>query len=321
MFDLHTKSSKVTITNFHIHTSSTQTEIVEIYTRKGSHVGYERRPSAWTLIGEVSVTGRGYGNPTMLPAGAITPVTIEPNQTQTFYITLQNSPHMVYTIGTGTTDPIVSDANVEIMEGVGKGYLFRGTVQQRRWNGAVEYKVDDGSSSNNSNVAGQLTTSFDGGTSEAGNMFNVEHRQSQSRDVRITNFQLHIASTAAVEHVEIYHRIGSHRNYERRPGAWTKLNNSPIEVQGEGTGQHTALPPNSFDPVIVKPGEVHSFYVTLTTSQNLVYSVGSSTDVDGESIVAHNDDIAVMQGVGKGYLFGGTIDHRLWNGVVEYEVL
>jgi len=348
MFDVHAKNTKITITNFQIHTSSTSTEIVEIYTRAGTHVGYERRPGAWTLLAEVIVVGQGYGNPTPLPAGAMTLISIEPHQSQSFYITLRNSNRMVYSIGSGSsssTDPIVSDAHVAIMEGVGKGYLFRGTVAQRRWNGSIEYEIDGGnaptaSPTTTATAATKLkltTHSLDdddddnnnGGTNtstEAGNMFNVINHNPQNYDMRITNFQIRIASTsntAAVEHVEIYHRKGSHRNYERRPGAWTKLNVNDIAVPVQGHGvaeQHyTPLPPNSFDPVIIAPGEVHSFYIALTTSSNLVYSVGSSSAIDGESIVAQNSDLAVMQGVGKRQLFAGTVEHCLWNGVVEYE--
>jgi len=349
MFDVHAKNTKITITNFQIHTSSTTTEIVEIYTRAGTHMGYERRPGAWTLLAEVTVVGQGYGNPTPLPAGAMTLISIEPHQSQSFYITLRNSNRMVYSIGTGSSsaDPIVSDAHVAIMEGVGKGYLFRGTVAQRRWNGSIEYEIDgdgDAPTASPTTAATKTTTTTtltltthslnddnnNGGTitrTEAGNIFNIINHNPQHYDMRITNFQIHIASTsntATVEHVEIYHRKGSHRNYERRPGAWTKLNvhDIAIPVQGHGLVEHqeyTPLPPNSFDPIIVTPGEVHSFYIALTTSSNLVYSVGNSSAIDGESIVAQNSDLAVMQGVGKRQLFAGTVEHCRWNGVVEYE--
>ena len=326
MFDVHSHSSTITIANFHIHTSSTSTEIVEIYTRKSSHVNFERRPSAWTLIGEFSFKGQGYGTPTILPSNQMTPVTIEAQQTQSFYITLQNSNHMVYTIGNG--DPIVASNNhLDVMEGVGKGYLFRGTVANRRWNGAIEYTVDGGAATTNAPTSSpigssgsSLMTTLDGGTSEPGNMFNIVNRHTTTQQIRITNFHIHTSSTGT-ETVEIFHRKGSHRNYERRPGAWTKINNNnSIQVQGRGIGQQTPLPPNSFEPVLLSPGEVHSFYVTLKSS-TMVQSVGSTTGVDGETIVAENVDLAVMQGVGKKYLFGGNIQHCLWNGVVEYEMV
>ena len=346
MFDvINSSSSTITITNFHIHTSSTSTETVEIYTRKGSHVNYERRPSAWTLIGEFSFTGQGYGTPTILPNNnnQMTPVTMEAHQqSQSFYITLQNSKHMVYTIGNDDPTIVASNNHLDVMEGVGKGYLFRGTIANRRWNGAIEYTVDGGAAAvitnaptsspvGNSTSSSSLMTTLDGNTSDAGNMFNIINRHTDTQQIRITNFHIHTSSAAGTtEIVEIYHRKGSHRNYERRPGAWTKISTANLAVQGRGIGQQTPLPPNSFDPVLVmgnsnnnddNEGEVHSFYVTLKGSSNLVYSVGSSTGVDGEMIVAENADLAVMQGVGKGYLFAGTMEHRLWNGVVEYELV
>ena len=137
MFDI-VATTAVTVTGFDVHIGATTAETVEIYTKAGSHVGFETNASAWTLIATVNVTGQGAGNPTPLPANVIA-VPIAAGQSQSFYVTLSTGTDIDYTNGTSVGNVLASDASITVLEGVGKAYPFAGTFTTRNWNGTVQY--------------------------------------------------------------------------------------------------------------------------------------------------------------------------------------
>jgi hypothetical protein len=65
--------------------------LCEIYTRPGTHVGFENNCSSWTRISTVTMVSRGQGKPTPLPAKSFDPVSIGQFSVQAFYITLRTS--------------------------------------------------------------------------------------------------------------------------------------------------------------------------------------------------------------------------------------
>ncbi len=118
------------------------TSNIEIYTKTGSHVGFETTPGAWTLVGTAfNVTGAGINIPTAVPIAVN--VNIAAGGTQAFYITRTTpaGPTVYYTNGVALSSVYASDANMNVLEGTGKDYPFGASFQPRRFNGTIFYDL------------------------------------------------------------------------------------------------------------------------------------------------------------------------------------
>lgn len=113
----------------------------EIYYKVGTYTGFEDAPGAWTLIGTATnVISNGDGIATPIPIDIN--VTIPQGETYSFYITSDGIGEGVnYTDGTAEHLVYVSDANIEIREGLGVEYSFGDTYSPRVWNGTVYYDL------------------------------------------------------------------------------------------------------------------------------------------------------------------------------------
>jgi len=78
----------VTVLAMEISTSSTDEICVEVYSKKGTYVGSEENASDWTMLGAVTTTGLGAGEPTRLPLGSLDPVHIAPGESRGFYVAM-----------------------------------------------------------------------------------------------------------------------------------------------------------------------------------------------------------------------------------------
>ena len=112
---------------------------VEVYVTSsgGSFTGNETDPSAWTLLATASVSSAGLNNVTNL--GLSLGHSVSAGQTQGFYVTVNSGAGMNYTNGTSQGAVYASDANMQILEGVGKSYPFGATFTPRVWNGTIHY--------------------------------------------------------------------------------------------------------------------------------------------------------------------------------------
>jgi hypothetical protein len=112
-----------------------------IYYKAGTYTGFEDDPGAWTLVGTATnVTSNGENTPTPIPIDI--DVTIPGGQTYSFYVTTEGAGSGVgYTDGTSEHAVYVSDANIEIREGIGIQYPFDDTYSPRVWNGTVYYDL------------------------------------------------------------------------------------------------------------------------------------------------------------------------------------
>lgn len=112
---------------------------VEVYvvTAGTTFVGNETNAGAWTLVGTASVTSAGTNVATNL--GLSLGYTVTTGSTQGFYVTVNNGSGMNYTNGTTLGAVFASDANMQILEGVGKSYPFGSTFTPRVWNGTIHY--------------------------------------------------------------------------------------------------------------------------------------------------------------------------------------
>lgn len=134
MFDV-TATNAVTVTGLANEFDSGPAQTVNIYTRPGTHVGFEDASAGWTLVGTASVTGTG----AVQSIPAVLSVPIAAGQTQGFYIAAST---IGYRNGTAVGAVAASDANIQIREGTGKSGppdFTAGVFQPRVLVGSVTY--------------------------------------------------------------------------------------------------------------------------------------------------------------------------------------
>ncbi|KAL7517831.1 hypothetical protein ACHAWX_002719 [Stephanocyclus meneghinianus] len=155
----------LSILTFEVSTFLTDEICVEVYSKEGTHVGYETdvvksddgswSSDTWAILGSVTTTGMGETVPTHLPVGAIDPIYIGPGETRAYYVTM-TIPEMRYTQPafrekTGDVFVASSMGHLQIMVGTAKSYPFLDSWADRIFNGAVLYalgEVEDGKYSN-----------------------------------------------------------------------------------------------------------------------------------------------------------------------------
>ncbi|MDF1672606.1 MAG: PKD domain-containing protein [Vicingaceae bacterium] len=135
MFDV-VAINPVNILSFDANLNAGTHATVDIWYRVGTHVGFENSSAGWTLIGtatNVVSTGNGIGTPIPLPIN----LTIPAGQTYSFYVDASNS--VAYTNGGTVGNVWASNADMQILEGIGKASNFGGTFSVRNWNGTIHY--------------------------------------------------------------------------------------------------------------------------------------------------------------------------------------
>jgi len=314
MFDI-LAFADIVVTGFDIHCSVESEVTVEVYTKAESHARFENDCSKWTLIARVNTVGRGQGRPTPLPARSFDPVPIGQFRIRAFYITIRTSAGrgMRYTRGNGRGTLIAADDSLAILEGVGSAYACGQTFNDRVWNGVVYYaRQDKGPNLGPFSTPASLTTTYLGGRQANGNMFIVTALKSLS----IVEMSVH-TNVSGYARLEIFTKPDTYDGFEYNPGAWTNIANRNITVNGQGEGEVTPVPADSFEKILINEGEAVAFYVTFT-NEVMRYTDGEIWD----SFAASNDDLTISKGLGVTYPFGGpsetTYQDRVWNGVLKY---
>ncbi|MBK5284074.1 MAG: hypothetical protein JJE25_01615, partial [Bacteroidia bacterium] len=150
MFDV-TALSSIIITGIDQNLNTGFSHTVNIYSHPGSFAGTEATPGAWTLLGSASgITSLGAGIGTPIPIALN--LNISAGQTVALYVTCTNNPGsatVAYTNGTAQGSVYSSDANLQILEGIGKqwdaGFAaanFGIAPDSRIWNGTIHYSSD-----------------------------------------------------------------------------------------------------------------------------------------------------------------------------------
>ena len=219
------------------------------------------------------------------------------------------------------------------MEGVSKAYQFGATYLNRRWNGVLRYEIgirspppvsitrqpttpsstpSESPSVNPWLEEKSLTTTWDGGTSQDGNMFDIMPQKTMI----ITGFDIHVSFTGEVT-VEIYTKVDSFRGHETVCSDWTQI--ARVVLIGKGKGSVTPIPPNSFSPIRSERFQVRSFYITIVSSKpgGLTYTKGDGSG----SPIGQDDNLMVFQGVGSRYPCLTAFPGRIWNGAIRYTVV
>ena len=215
--------------------SSTAATII-IYSRKGTHQGYERRPGAWNLYDEITVplSQIQKNDVSSSTALGVNPIFIPATSTQAFYIFTASSNLMQYDVSsyTSTTgDVFASDPNIAIFVGVGmvgESPFYSSAIIANRvlWNGVLHYRRLPGSNSNtnNNNNRGIQTLEsgddFQGDIAVAGTMFEVtaasennnNSNNNKNTKIRVEGLDIHVDSVGPVP-IEVYTRAGPYKGY------------------------------------------------------------------------------------------------------------
>lgn len=141
----------------------------------------------------------------------------------------------------------------------------------------------------------RLSTTYNGGLLQSGNMFDVV---TKAEPLTIRAIDLHTASNILLPY-EVYYRRGTHVNYEQDiGGGWYMIGCGSVQGKGLLNPTHVDL---DF-PVESVEYERVSFYVTVKGSGQgyLIYSNGGSTG----NVFVENDVLQIMDGAAVTYPFG-----------------
>lgn len=151
-------------------------------------------------------------------------------------------------------------------------------------------------------VPNSLTTTFAGGNSFDGNMFDIV----AINDILITGFDGNLDPGTGT--VEIWHKTGTHVGFETSNAAWTLLGTTSVTSTGNGSA--TAIPIPLSVPIAA--GQTHAFYVH--NSNGVDYTNGATVG----NVLVQDANLQVLEGSGGGY-FAVTFSPRNFNGNVHYE--
>jgi len=138
MFDI-VGVTPVVITGFDVHMTGTATIEVYSVTAGTTFVGNDNNPAAWTLLGTApNVVGAGLGVPTPVPITLNVP--INPGQQRGFYVTTTSTAGTTeHGLATLIGSVFAQNSDIQVLEGIAKGYPFGSSVPTRRWNGRIHY--------------------------------------------------------------------------------------------------------------------------------------------------------------------------------------
>ena len=126
MFDVVPRK-KMKIVGLDFHTEATSDDLeVEVWYKKGSHVGFERDQMSWTAVSYARVVGQGPYKRTVIDSSVFDAILANPFEKISFYVTLVTSPKLRYTKEDDDSKAIVgeidtSSEDLDIMVGVGVG--------------------------------------------------------------------------------------------------------------------------------------------------------------------------------------------------------
>jgi hypothetical protein len=346
MFDVRAKTD-LSVTNFAMHSYAATTVTVEVWKKKtyGTCVGSQKDQSQWQKVGQATFQGSTAYQPSIMPTGSFPPVYIPEGQVQAFYVTFTpKTNYNRYSSGTTLGNVQASNADMDILEGYAKGYLFGDDYFPRQWNGIVYYERGSVRQTPRPtsppterptpppterptprSTPGPVTTprptQRPTPSPTNGNQKQVDEQLTTtfaggngqagnmfeiqvSQDVTVTAFDIHTYASVRV-HAYVFYKKGSYIGFEHDRNAWTKV--CDTWVQGAGSPNPTNVELDS--PVIIPEGQSYSFYVTLTESK-IRYTNGI--------IKADDGIIRFVNSSGNKYPFGTDYVNRIWNGVIHY---
>jgi hypothetical protein len=149
-----------------------------------------------------------------------------------------------------------------------------------------------------------IVTSYTSDNGFNGNMFDIV----AVKNIEILSFDANLAIGAHT--MEVYHRAGSHVGFENANTGWTLIGSAAVNSIAQEAPTAVGVNVN----VQIQAGQTHTFYVTTTGSSNR-YINGTTVG----SVFVSNQDLQVLEGVGKSYPFASTFTTRNFSGTIHYE--
>lgn len=123
MFDVIPRK-RMTIVGLDFHTESTDVLEVEVWYKRGSHVGFERDQLSWTEISYARIVGQGPYKRTSIDPSFFNAISVDSFERISLYVTLTQSPKMRYTKEADDSKVVVGDIDsstddMDILVGVG----------------------------------------------------------------------------------------------------------------------------------------------------------------------------------------------------------
>ncbi|MEM1185267.1 MAG: hypothetical protein AAGI53_09730 [Planctomycetota bacterium] len=140
MFDLVTGDNPLTITEFDFYFGISIVLPLSIYTRPGTHVGFEDSASGWTLVESID-DFQGASTLDQITTADFVDFTIPANATTAIYITATTGNAMTTLRGTGVGNVAAANSDLQLLEGTGVDFLFGATQTPRIFDGTIYYDV------------------------------------------------------------------------------------------------------------------------------------------------------------------------------------
>ncbi len=142
MFDLVAKSS-LRLTSVQFTASSAGARTFDLYTRAGTHVGFENNGGAWTFLRSVTFQSDGVGFP--IEVGFPQAIPMAKGEVRAFYLISATGDNISYSNGgpEGVGNVEASDAHLSILKGTAQSGLFTSTGVARVPNVAFRYSNPD----------------------------------------------------------------------------------------------------------------------------------------------------------------------------------
>ncbi len=154
-------------------------------------------------------------------------------------------------------------------------------------------------------VAMPLSSTFVGGNSGEGNMFDITAQNT----IVVTGFEGHIAASQSAD-IEIYYKKGNYAGFENDKNAWI-FAGSAAGVVGQGIGIPTAYPVAL--NVAIPAGQTFAFYIT-SKNADINFTYGTLAG----NVFASDNNIQLKEGNSIEYPFGNPTEPVQWNGIVHY---
>lgn len=301
MFDV-TALQPVTISAFTVNLINNFTGKVYIYSKFGTHVGFEGSSASWNLIDSAFVNNAS--GMTYIPVSV--DLSLANGTTAAFYIRGELSISLIYSNGTTLGAELANDGNISLKEGSGINGTFASSYEPRDFEGVVHYCKTE------TVVCDTITSVFNDENGNDGIFFDIA---TQSHAVTINQIFADFSGTNGSDFpIQLYSRNGSYLGFESSSVGWTLIIqdtlfapefNTPSPIS---TGFSENIPANS----------VKGFYLI---SQGKTVDYSNNINPVGTPFMA-DANIEVRTGTGSGGLFSGNLNQgRDIHAVVDYCVI
>ena len=150
-----------------------------------------------------------------------------------------------------------------------------------------------------------ITTTFDGGNSNEGAMFDLTVFDN---DITVTGLDLNFEDVGSTT-IDVYTRVGGYQGFESSSDGW-ELRSSVSVGTTNSTGTATFL--DLADFLLSANTTYGVYFYSRVHTVDLEYTNGDNSYT--------NSDLSITAGAGINNFFDGTYSPRTWNGTLYYSV-